>query len=175
MTKDEDERKTEQSRISMFGYPSIPQDYVHFGILFPRSLLGHGLSEDEVDEKLRSDSPGVGLDITSEWHPSIRSLIELQDRDLTYGMRILSAPEDIPAWETSSRVTVMGDAIHVMSPTGGVGAVAALNDAVLLSKIISEEGVSINSIRKFEDRMREFAGVCIRRSMLAGSKMLDLP
>ena len=156
-------------------YPHLPQDYVHFGFMFPRDILGKGLSDDQVDEKLRGDPSSVALDITSEWDPSIRSLIELQDRDLTYGMRILSAPESIPAWETSSRVTAIGDAVHLMSPTGGVGAVAALNDAVLLSKIISEEGVSTSSIRKFEDGMREFAAVCIRRSLLAGYQMLDLP
>lgn len=90
-------------------------------------------------------------------------------------MRVLSAPEDNPAWKASSRDTVMGDAVHVMSPTGGVGAVAALHDAVQLLRTISEDGVTASSNKKFEDSMRDFARICIRISMLAASEMLDLP
>lgn len=156
-------------------YSHLPEDYVHFGIMFPRYLLGRNLSNHAADERLRTDAHGVSMDVTSEWDPSIRSLIELQDRDLTYGMRILTAPAVIPAWETSGRVTALGDAVHVMSPAGGVGAVAALNDAATLAKIIHDEGVSISSIKTFEDAMREYSRICIVRSMMAGSKMLDLP
>lgn len=108
-------------------YPHIPEDYVHFGILFPRDLLGCDLSNEKVDERLRKDPYSASMDIASEWDSLIRSLIELQDSDLTCGIRIYSAPEVIPAWRTSCRVIVIGDAIHLMSPTGGVGAVAVLN------------------------------------------------
>ncbi|PSR83009.1 hypothetical protein BD289DRAFT_483525 [Coniella lustricola] len=155
-------------------FSQIPEDYVHFGIMFPRSFFGPHLSDEEVDQKLRSDPRGISLDITSEWDPSVRSLIELQESDLTYGMRILSAPEVIPAWQESHLVTALGDAVHLMSPAGGVGAVSALNDAVLLTRIIATEGISAESIRKFEDGMRAFAAACIGRSKLAGSKMLGL-
>lgn len=156
-------------------YPHLPEDYVHFGIMFPKDLLGQGTSDQAIDERLRSDAHGVSLDTTSEWDPSIRALVELQDRDLTYGMRILTAPMDIPAWPTSGAVTALGDAVHVMSPAGGVGAVAALNDAILLTTILRDEGINMSSIKKFEDAMRQSAATWIHRSMMAGSVMLDLP
>lgn len=156
-------------------YPHLPEDYVHFGIMFPKELLGRGLSDHAVDERLRGDAHGVSLDITSEWDPSVRSLVELQDRELTYGMRILTAPAAIPSWETSGRVTALGDAVHVMSPAGGVGAVAALHDAVTLATIIRDEGVSVSSLKKFEDAMKEFSRICLLRTTMAGSRMLNLP
>ncbi|PFH60832.1 hypothetical protein XA68_10239 [Ophiocordyceps unilateralis] len=156
-------------------YPFLPPDYVHFAILFPTALLGHHLSEEQVDHLLRSDAPAVALDIASEWHPSIRSLIELQDRHLTHGIRVLSAPAPIPVWESAGVVTMMGDAVHLMSPAGGVGAVATLEDALLLADVITDEGVTPASMARFEQCMRDSASVYIRRSLLAGSRFLDLP
>lgn len=156
--------------VSRDKYPDLPPDYVHWGVMFRKELLD--LTDQNMDQALKCDSPGLVLDITSEWDPSIRSLIELQDGELTHGMRVYSAPENIPEWETSDPVTVLGDAIHVMSPSGGVGAVAAIYDACLLAKIVSEESSSIDSIRRYEKGMREFAKVCIRRSGEAGARML---
>ncbi|KAF4592447.1 cercosporin toxin biosynthesis protein [Ophiocordyceps camponoti-floridani] len=156
-------------------YEHIPPDYLHFGILFPRSLLGPHLSDHDVDAMLKDQAPDLALDITSEWHPSIRSLIELQNRQLTSGMRVFSAPVQIPVWDGGGLVTMIGDAVHLMSPAGGVGATATLEDAILLGDIISDKGVSSESISSFEQRMRESASAYIRRSLLAGNKFLDLP
>lgn len=151
----------------------LPQDYVHWGLLFPRDSCG--LQEDGLNEALRSSPADLALELTSQWDPSIQSLLELQDRSLTSGMRVYSASPEIGTWEASPHVTILGDAIHLMSPSGGVGAVAALHDAVNLAQIIDEQGVSVESIRQFERRMKEFAGACLRRSFTAGKKMLNTP
>lgn len=151
----------------------LPRDYVHWGLLFPRNLCA--LGEVELDEALHSRSPDLALDVTSEWDPSIRSLIQLQDRALTMGMRVYSASPELKAWNPSANVTVLGDAIHVMSPSGGVGAVAALNDATALAQIVAEEEISVASIGKFEEISRAFAVACIRRSFAAGEKLLNTP
>lgn len=153
-------------------HPDLPEDYIHWGLLFHKDSLG--LGEEELNEALRSNAPELVLDITSEWDPSIRSLIELQDGSLTTGMRVYSASPEIESWTPSAVVTGLGDAIHVMSPSGGVGAIAALNDAAVLSQIIAEEGISAQSIGKFEQIMRGFAEVCIKRSYAAGEKMLNI-
>ncbi|KAK8130905.1 O-methyltransferase aurJ [Apiospora sp. TS-2023a] len=144
----------------------IPDDYVHWGILFSAGL---GVPDPDLWD---DGAAAVALDITGEWDPSIRSLIELQDRELTHGMRVLSAPAALPEWEPSDRVTVLGDAVHVMSPSGGVGAVAAIHDACLLSGILAQEGHSKVSIGKYERGMREFAKKCIGRSNEAAGRML---
>ncbi|KAK7992144.1 hypothetical protein PG988_000938 [Apiospora saccharicola] len=146
----------------------IPDDYVHWGILFSSS--GLGVPDPDLGDD--DDAVALALDITGEWDPSIRSLIELQDRELTHGMRVLSAPAALPEWEPSDRVTVLGDAVHVMSPSGGVGAVAAIHDACLLAGILAQEGHSKVSIGKYERGMREFAKKCIDRSNEAAVRML---
>lgn len=54
---------------------------------------------------------------------------------------------------------MLGDAIHPMSPAGGVGAVTALNDAAMLAHVISEkEGfVTVQSVAEYEQKTRNFA------------------
>ncbi|TVY65608.1 Zeaxanthin epoxidase-chloroplastic-like protein [Lachnellula suecica] len=151
----------------------LPEDYVHWGILFHRNTSG--LKGEVLDKALGHGAMEMSLQLTSEWDPSIRCLIELQDPSLSLGMNVYSASPDIPAWKPSGSVTVLGDAIHVMSPSGGVGAVATLNDVFELTRIIESEGVSEASIGKFEGAMRGFAKVCIGRSFLAGEKMLSMP
>lgn len=68
-------------------------------------------------------------------------------------------------------MTLIGDAIHVMSPCGGVGAVTAIRDAALLSRLISEVGITTTGIAKYESEMRKYAGIGIQRSYLGGKKI----
>ena len=151
----------------------LPVAYVHWGLLFHQS--NSALDRSELNEALRSRPAELSLEITEEWDPSIRSLLQLQDRSLTSGMRVLSAIPDMDTWRPSAHVTVMGDAIHVMSPSGGVGAVAALNDSIELAQIIGCEGVNIESVGRFEAKMRSFASICIQRTLRAGEAMLRSP
>ena len=74
-------------------------------------------------------------------------------------------------WEPSANVTLMGDAIHVMSPSGGVGAVTALRDAALLSNTIYKLGILASSIGEYEATMRGYAQESIERSYFGGKKM----
>jgi 2-polyprenyl-6-methoxyphenol hydroxylase-like FAD-dependent oxidoreductase len=66
---------------------------------------------------------------------------------------------------------VIEDAIHVMSPCGGVGAVTALVDGAKLAHTIAVKGISTESIGEFEKAMREFSGANIRRSYIGGRKL----
>ena len=83
----------------------------------------------------------AALEITSQWNPPTRSLLELQNKSLTSGMRVYSASPDIESWEPSSHTTVLGDAADLMSPSGGVGVVVAFNDAaaLALAQVIADE------------------------------------
>lgn len=152
-------------------HSDLPDDYIHWGILF--------LAKDDVmpitDDLLQHRPVELSLALTRDWHPSVRSLIELQNQDHTAGMRVYSAPPDLPSWTTCERVTVLGDAVHVMSPSGGVGAVAAVHDSYALVNILKEDGISVSSISKFEDQMRAFSSVCLERSFRAGDRLIKAP
>jgi 2-polyprenyl-6-methoxyphenol hydroxylase-like FAD-dependent oxidoreductase len=144
---------------------------VHWGILFHRSLLR--LPAKQLDKQLQKGAQ-LALDLTADWHPSIRCLCEMQDSALTVGTRIFSAPLKIPTWTSSSVVTILGDAAHTMSPAGGVGAVGALHDASQVVEMVAEGHVSAESIGEFEGRMRGFAETLLQRTDEASKRMLGV-
>ncbi|KAF1952273.1 FAD/NAD(P)-binding domain-containing protein [Byssothecium circinans] len=152
-------------------YPHVPTDYVHWGIMFGRSMLR--MQGKDLDFVLE-DGAKLALDLTAEWHSSVRSLVELQDAPLTVGTRIYSAPLKIPAWNPSAVVTVLGDAAHVMSPAGGVGAVAALHDAFGVVEMVANENLSVESIARFEQGMRGLAETLLQRTDVASRRMLNV-
>jgi 2-polyprenyl-6-methoxyphenol hydroxylase-like FAD-dependent oxidoreductase len=53
------------------------------------------------------------------------------------------------------RVTLLGDAAHPMTPNGGRGAGQALEDAVVLAKVVAEQGAVESALRDYEHRRME--------------------
>lgn len=150
-------------------YNYLPQDYIHWGIMFRAGMLR--LQKKDLDDMLH-DGAELALQLTREWHPSIRVLVELQDASATTGIRIYSSPIKIPAWKTCGVVTILGDAAHSMSPAGGVGGVGALYDASKVVELVANERVSTDTIGRFEDAMRAFAGNLLQRTEAASQRML---
>ena len=158
--------------INQYRRSDLPADYVFWALIFHGRTSG--LSEIQLTESLKTRAAELSLDMTDEWDLSIRSLLELQESSLTIGTRIYSARPEMPVWTPSTYVTLMGDAIHVMAEPGGLGAVAALNDASTLARIISEYGVSASSMAQYEETMRTFAKASIESSHAAVERLLGL-
>ncbi|KAI9877883.1 MAG: hypothetical protein M1830_002512 [Pleopsidium flavum] len=146
-----------------------PKDYIYWVLLSQKDTFG--LTDDELLKLSSEDSVQLSLQLTEKWDPSLRSLLELQDVSQSSALRICSAIPNIPPWSPSARITLLGDAIHVMSPTGGVGANTALQDAANLSKLLAEDGISSTSIGRYEEIMRSYAQAGIERSYFGGKKM----
>jgi 2-polyprenyl-6-methoxyphenol hydroxylase-like FAD-dependent oxidoreductase len=93
--------------------------------------------------------------LSEGWHPHIRSILDHTEfEDIACIPIISSKPDiDIRAAEQTGIVTLIGDAAHVMSPMGVAGADSAVKDAVDLAKTISLNGVTKESLLKFEERM----------------------
>ena len=156
-------------------YPDIlPQeDYLYWAMLIPSKLMGP--TEEHVKEALAKSARQLGLRITSEWDPSIRCLVEHQDDAHAASLRVISAAPDLINWTPSPYVTLVGDAIHVMSPGAGAGAVTALKDAAVLTKCLTEKGISAESIGSYETEMRGYAAASIARSSRGGMKSFAQP
>jgi 2-polyprenyl-6-methoxyphenol hydroxylase-like FAD-dependent oxidoreductase len=148
---------------------NLPDNYVYW-VLIARSDL-FGKPDSELLRLNAEDSAALSLKLTEEWDPSIRSIFELQDISQSSTLRVSSAKPEIPFWTSSERITLVGDAVHAMSPCGGVGAVTALRDASVLASKIAENGINTKSIGAYEAEMRVYAKMMIERSYFGGKKM----
>jgi 2-polyprenyl-6-methoxyphenol hydroxylase-like FAD-dependent oxidoreductase len=100
----------------------------------------------------------LATEITDGWHPNLRALIRASDPATAFAVDVrTSVPVD--AWLTTN-VTVLGDAVHLMTPGRGVGANTALRDAALLSARLGAaqrgEMSGHDAVAGYEAQMREY-------------------
>ena len=114
-----------------------------------------------------ADLQGIVLDRTSSWAPALRELIGGSDAATVNAIRVRSATPVDP-WPTG-RVTLLGDAIHNMTPMGGIGANTALRDADLLRRqliaVASGERELVPAVHEYEERMRDYGFAAVKRSL----------
>lgn len=108
----------------------------------------------------------LSRELTSKWHPKIRSIFENQiDAEAAFLKMTTSAPEGVPKWDNAARVTIAGDAVHAMTPAGGVGANTALKDAAFLGKLIADaKGWREGITHEYERKMRIYASENVKMS-----------
>ncbi|SEP53090.1 2-polyprenyl-6-methoxyphenol hydroxylase [Amycolatopsis saalfeldensis] len=100
------------------------------------------------------------------WHPELVRIVREADVPATFRTPIRTSPP-VPR-RTAGRVTMLGDAIHVMPPSGGAGANTALRDAALLTRQLTATGADpLAAIAAYEHEMREYATAVVHRSNLA--------
>ncbi|KAJ4401908.1 hypothetical protein N0V91_007561 [Didymella pomorum] len=113
----------------------------------------------------------IAKSLTSHWHKRVKPLFDNMIEDEAAFWKITcSNPEGVPEWPNEPRVTVIGDAVHAMTPAGGNGANTAVRDADLLGRLVGEawthgngedwEGVTA----AYEKEMREYASVAVKES-----------
>jgi len=153
------------------GWLSPAEGYLMWG------LTAEGRRFGVPDSRLTAMSPGelhaLSARMIRSWHPDLRALHAMAAIDETFGVRIRTSP-DLPGWQPS-RVTVLGDAIHAMSPAGGSGANTALRDAALLCRTIASVAPSadgddlIAAIGNYEEQMRNYGYAAIATAREAES------
>ena len=94
-----------------------------------------GVSDERLTAMAPADLHALTAKLIKNWHPDLRALHARAAVDETFLVRIRTSPP-VPAWPPS-RVTVLGDAIHAMSPARGSGANTALQDAALLCRTLT--------------------------------------
>src|SRR5262249_7465612 len=127
-------------------------EYVMWGFSCRRNLLPDfpHLAQADGDELLKAT-----LRIADDWHASLRALIEATVPETVNTFEVKSA-ERIGPWNTG-RVTLLGDAIHNMTPYRGMGANMALVDAdalrLALLKVQRGEDELIPALHAYETEM----------------------
>ena len=103
------------------------------------------------------------------WHPHLQQLVRRADPS-TIICKPLYSSQPIKHWETRP-VTLLGDAIHSMPPTRGIGGNTALRDAQLLCQSLiaasSGERSLLQLINQYERSMIKYGFAAVRSSIQA--------
>jgi 2-polyprenyl-6-methoxyphenol hydroxylase-like FAD-dependent oxidoreductase len=146
---------------------SPAQDYLMWALAGARRDFG------VPDERLAALDP-AGLhalsgELIRTWHPALRALHAQADVGETFAIRVRTSPP-APPWPPS-RVTLLGDAIHAMSPARGSGANTALKDAGLLCGTLTAAAARgadvVAAIGDYERQMREYGYAAVAASRQA--------
>ena len=105
------------------------------------------------------------------WHPAFRTLVE-GSLDPTVAMLPISTSVPVENWETGP-VTLLGDAVHSMTPFRGIGANIALRDAQVLCRNLSRGGDAQEAIAAYEQEMRTYAYRAVRDSARAAEQFVS--
>lgn len=151
---------------------NLPDDYIYWVLLARKDRFK---IDDEKLLSLSSDeAAALSRKCTSNWHSSLQALFELQEVAKTSMIRIISVRPNIPIWDSSRHVTLIGDAAHVMSPTAGAGATTAIRDAATLSQALSGQRSLVENVAKYESEMRTYAQDVVMRSAVGGKYLFGM-
>jgi 2-polyprenyl-6-methoxyphenol hydroxylase-like FAD-dependent oxidoreductase len=121
----------------------------------------------------------LAKELTADWHPHMRRIVQMTDPSTTQRLNIRTSVP-LPPWE-SSTVTLLGDAVHTMTPGRGAGANTALRDAVLLGKMLVEaqrgEKPLVQAVHEYEVDMLRYSteAVIESRKQMNSNDMIHKP
>lgn len=95
----------------------LPEDYVYWVMIGRKELFAATPSEAvklSRSEHLAGKAVDLSLELTKEWHPSISSLIRLQDRRQSSTMQVVSALPNIAPWKPSRYVTLVSQSLNIL-------------------------------------------------------------
>ena len=108
------------------------EKYVMWGFSAHRDTFGLRASLSDVDDKI---AIAAVIALMDDWHPALRRLVQTADPS-TIATFSVKTSVPIPPWDTR-RVTLLGDALHNMTPFRGIGANTALRDAATLRRALT--------------------------------------
>ncbi|WP_454687985.1 FAD-dependent oxidoreductase [Achromobacter aloeverae] len=149
---------------------SPQDDYLYWAFLGRPHALGSPALEDHPD-------PAAWLaglrHAVRDWHPSLRRVLDLADPQ-SLSQRAVRMPDTVPEWPAWP-VTFLGDAIHAMSPAGGLGANTALADAASLAASLAAVRGPAGlrpAVQAYEDDLRSRARAALRTSLAGTHRLL---
>ncbi|MBO0789336.1 MAG: FAD-dependent monooxygenase [Ktedonobacteraceae bacterium] len=151
-------------------------DFVGWGFIARKEKFRHPEAMEKMDG---TDLKQVVVEMISDWHPHLQRLIGEADPS-TILFTPLQSSLPIEHWQTK-QVTLIGDAIHSMTPARGIGANTALRDAALLGRnlVAAHQGEQslTQAIDDYEVKMVKygFDAVLSSRKALEQSASLEKP
>jgi 2-polyprenyl-6-methoxyphenol hydroxylase-like FAD-dependent oxidoreductase len=142
------------------------EDYLILGLGARPDFFGLDTESGPVSGRTLKDALRRAL---AGWHPDLRKLVEMIDEEQLVLNQVRSSQSPAP-W-VSTRITLLGDAIHSMTPYRGIGGNIALKDAALLTAQLTQahrgEKPLLKAIGEYEASMREYAFAAVADSLKA--------
>jgi 2-polyprenyl-6-methoxyphenol hydroxylase-like FAD-dependent oxidoreductase len=136
-----------------------------------RRVLGLNADDTPCAETLR----GIALAGMADWDAGYRDIVRMTD-PTTVSLLPIRTSRPVEPWQ-ASRVTLLGDAIHSMTPYRGIGANIALRDAALLCRQLVRAARGdqplLDAIAEYEHAMRRYGFVAVRGSLEALKAQLE--
>jgi 2-polyprenyl-6-methoxyphenol hydroxylase-like FAD-dependent oxidoreductase len=105
----------------------------------------------------------IAAETVTGWHPGVERIIAEADVAATFPV-VLTSARRVDGWE-SAAVTLLGDAIHTMSPGRGEGANTALRDAALLARTLAGVAPLPVAKRRYEAEMLYYGFEAVELSL----------
>ncbi|EMH5178588.1 FAD-dependent monooxygenase [Serratia marcescens] len=107
--------------------------------------------------------------ISQGWAPALQTALTLAD-PLSLSVRAVQVTKAMPVWH-SERIAFLGDAVHAMSPAGGLGANTALADAASLAMHLAQAGSAAQALKDYGADLQTRGAAAIRLSHLASERL----
>jgi salicylate hydroxylase len=142
------------------------RSYLMWALSGQRARLGLGDDAERLDSNALA---AVASRAMAKWDRAFRSLVDLSDPGTISCLPIRTSTQ-VAAWPTG-RVTLIGDAIHSMTPYRGIGANVALEDAVRLRDALVAAHCGRQPLRdaigNYEANMRDYGFKAVHNSFEA--------
>jgi len=113
------------------------------------------------------DAAAAVMPLMDDWHPALRWLVETADPSTVSAFAVKTSVP-IQAW-TTRKVTLLGDALHNMTPYRGIGANTALRDAAALRRalvgVADERADLIQALAAYEREMIGYGFAAVQASL----------
>ncbi|KAK5056050.1 hypothetical protein LTR84_012601 [Exophiala bonariae] len=118
----------------------------------------------------------IAKSLTKDWNPRFKPLFDqMNEHEAAFWKITCSTPTGVPEWPNEPRVGLIGDAVHSMTPAGGIGANTAVRDSALLGRLLHEAGGYAPGVTaEYEKEMRVYGSEAVKSSYGMATKAFSV-